>query len=110
MLKPSLKKWTKKNEPKSRHSECRKTRLREIKTYVKSQLGEAVWNDVIGLNPEAGKEIEELKELGQEDFRARLVRQTRIISEFDDREVLIHMFIHTKRDFRTHPMKRLFDI
>ena len=94
--------------------------FREIKTYVNSQFGEAVWNDVneefkstinnIGLNPKAGKEIEELKELGQENFRTRLVRQTRIIYEYDDREVLVHMFIHTKRDFRTHLMKRLFNV
>jgi len=92
----------------------------EIKTYVKAQFGEAVWNDVnmefrttinnIALNPEAGKEVEELKELGQENFRIRLVRQTRIIYEYDDKEVLVHMFIHTKRDFRTHLMKRLFNV
>jgi Txe/YoeB family toxin of Txe-Axe toxin-antitoxin module len=87
---------------------------------VKSQFGEAVWKDVneefkttvnnIGLNPEAGKEIEELKELGQENFKKRLVRQTRIVYEYDDKEVLVHMFIHTKRDFRTHLMKRLFNV
>jgi plasmid stabilization system protein ParE len=94
--------------------------FREIKTHVKSQFGEAVWKDVneefkttvnnIGLNPEAGKEIEELKELGQENFKQRLVRQTRIVYEYDDKEVLVHMFIHTKRDFRTHLMKRLFNV
>ncbi len=94
--------------------------FREIRTYVQSQFGEAVWNDVneefkttindIGLNPAAGKELEELKELGQENFRMRLVRQTRIIYEYDDREVLVHMFIHTRRDFRTHLMQRLFNV
>ena len=94
--------------------------FREIKTHVKSQFGEAVWKDVneefkttvnnIGLNPEDGKEIEELKELGQENFKQRLVRQTRIVYEYDDKEVLVHMFIHTKRDFRTHLMKRLFNV
>lgn len=94
--------------------------FREIKTYVKSQFGKTVWNDVneefkatvnnIGLNPEAGKEVEELKDLGQENFRTRLVRQTRIVYEYDDKEVLVHMFIHTKRDFRTHLMKRLFNV
>ena len=94
--------------------------FREIKTHVKSQFGEAVWKDVneefkttvnnIGLNPEAGKEIEELKEFGQENFKQRLVRQTRIVYEYDDKEVLVHMFIHTKRDFRTHLMKRLFNV
>jgi toxin ParE1/3/4 len=97
-----------------------KPEFREIKTYVKSQFGEAVWNDVneefkitinnIGLNPEAGEEIDELKEFGQESFRTRLVRQTRIVYEYGDNEVLVHMFIHTKRDFRTHLMKRLFNV
>jgi toxin ParE1/3/4 len=94
--------------------------FREIKRYVKSQFGDAVWNDVneelratinnIALNPEAGKEVEELKELGQENFRTRLVRQTRIVYEYDDEEVLVHMFIHTKRDFRAHLMRRLFNV
>lgn len=94
--------------------------FREIKTYVKAQFGDAVWNDVnkefkitiynIALSPEAGKEVEELKELGQENFRTRLVRQTRIVYEYDDKEVLVHMFIHTKRDFRAHLMKRLLNI
>ena len=94
--------------------------FREIKTYVKSQFGEAAWNDVyeefkttinnIGLHPEAGKEIEELKELGQGSFEARLVRQAKVIYEYDEKEVLVHMFIHTKRDFRTHLMKRLFNL
>ena len=94
--------------------------FREIKTHAESQFGDAVWNDVneeikstinnIALNPEAGKEVEELRELGQEIFRTRLVRQTRIVYEYDDKEVLVHMFIHTKRDFRAHLMRRLFDV
>lgn len=94
--------------------------FREIKKYVKSQFGDAVWNDVneefkatitsIGLNPEAGKEVEELKELGLENYRLRLVRQSRIVYEYNDKEVLVHMFIHTKRDFRTHLMHRLFNV
>ena len=94
--------------------------FREIKTYVKSQFGDTVWNDVnkelqttinnIALNPESGKEVEELKELGRENFRTRLVRQTKIIYEYDDKEVLVHMFIHTKRDFRAHLMRRLFNV
>lgn len=94
--------------------------FREIKTHMKSQFGDAVWNDVneefkttinnIASNPEAGKEVEELKELGQGNFRTRLVRQTRIVYEYDDKEVLAHMFIHTKRDFRAHLMRRLFNV
>jgi plasmid stabilization system protein ParE len=93
--------------------------FREIKSYVKSQFGEAVWNEVnqefkdaianIGLNPEAGKVISELSDLGEGKIRTRSVRQTRIVYEYDDSQVLIHMFIHTRRDFRTHLMKRMFN-
>jgi len=94
--------------------------FRDIKSYVKLNFGDNVWNEVnqefkdtikaIGLNPEAGKTIEELNELGEGNFRQRLVRQTRIIYEYDDKQVLVHMFLHTKRDFRTHLMKRMFKI
>lgn len=94
--------------------------FQEIKTHVLAQFGTAVWNEVfkefrttidnLGLYPDAGKEIQELKELAQGNFRTRLVRQTRIVYEYDDREVLIHMFIHTLRDFRTHLLKRLFNV
>jgi toxin ParE1/3/4 len=94
--------------------------FREIKTYVLSQFGNGVWNEVleefkttinnIGLYPEAGAEIEELKELIQENFRIRLVRQTRIVYEYDDKKVLVHMFIHTMRDFRAHLLKRLLNV
>ena len=91
--------------------------FREIKNYVLSQFGKAVWAEVldefkttisdIGLYLEAGAEIDELSELIEETFRIRLVRQTRIVYEYDDREVLVHMFIHTMRDFRSHLLKRL---
>ncbi|MES2047012.1 MAG: type II toxin-antitoxin system RelE/ParE family toxin [Pseudomonadota bacterium] len=93
---------------------------REVKSYVMNQFGETVWNEVnqefkttianIGLNPEAGKVIEELNDLGEGNFRLRFVRQTRIVYEYDDKQVLVHMFVHTKRDFRTHLMKRMFSI
>ena len=59
---------------------------------------------------EAGKELEELKELGQDSFRTRLVGQVKIVYEYDDKEVLVHMFIHAKRDFRVHLMRRLFNV
>ncbi len=88
--------------------------------YVLSRFGTGVWNEVfaefkttidnIGLYPEAGTEIEELRELIQKPFRIRLVRQTRIVYEYDDREVLVHMFIHTMRDFRAHLLKRLLTV
>ena len=94
--------------------------FREVKSYVMNQFGETVWNEVnqefkttianIGLNPEAGKVIEELNDLGEGNFRLRFIRQTRIVYEYDDKQVLVHMFVHTKRDFRTHLMKRMFNI
>lgn len=96
-----MKKWTRKNEPKSAHSDVAKSGFREIRTYIKSQFGDAAWNDVneelkttisdIALNPAAGKELEKLRELGQENFRMRLVRQTRIVYEYDDKVVLVHI-------------------
>lgn len=92
--------------------------FKEIKNYVKNQFGETVWNEVnqefkatisnIGLSPEAGKVIEDLNDLGEGNVRLRLVRQTRIVYEYDDKQVLVHMFVHTKRDFRTHLIKRMF--
>lgn len=91
--------------------------FRLVRTYVKTHFGEVVWSEVnlefkammkaIGLNPQAGRQIDELAELGLKNFRFRLVRQTKIVYEYDDDEVLIHLFIHTKQDFRTHLMKRL---
>jgi toxin ParE1/3/4 len=94
--------------------------FREVKNYVLHQFGETVWNEVnqefkatianIGVNPEAGKVIEELADLGEGNFRLRFVRQTRIVYEYDDKQVVVHMFVHTKRDFRTHLMKRMFNI
>lgn len=93
--------------------------FRRVRNYVKVQFGELVWSEVnlefkammkaIGLNPQAGRQIEELADLGQKNFRFRLVRQTKIVYEYDDDEVLVHLFIHTKQDFRTHLMKRLLD-
>lgn len=94
--------------------------FREIKAYVEHQFGDLVWGEVnqefkavikaIGTNPEAGKEIEILQELGVGNFRFRLVRQTRIIYEYNENEVVVHMFIHTRRDFRTHLVKRLLNM
>lgn len=94
--------------------------FREVKSYVVNQFGETVWNEVnqefkatianIGVNPEAGKVIEELNDLGEGNFRLRFVRQTRIVYEYDDKQVVVHMFVHTKRDFRTHLIKRMFNI
>ena len=91
--------------------------FRDIKRYVKSKFGDTIWNEVnqefkdtikqIAGNPEAGTPLEELGALGLDNFRKSLVRQTRIIYEFNDVEVLVHMFIHTRRDFRNHLEKRI---
>ena len=94
--------------------------FREIRSYVQNEFGDTVWNEVnlafkdmvrkIAAHPENGKEIVELKEIGLQNFRFRMVRQTKIVYEFNDTEVLVHMFIQTRRDFRTHLMKRLFNL
>lgn len=94
--------------------------FREIRSYVKKDFGDNVWNEVnqefkdmlknIGNSPASGRQIDELLEVGINNFRFRLVRQTKIIYEYNDTEVLVHMFIHTSRDFRTHLMKRLLNI
>lgn len=94
--------------------------FREIKAYIRSQFGEAVWAEInvefkhtvshIGLHPAAGSEIAELREMGLDNFRTRLVRQTRIVYEFDDKEVVVHMFLPTKRDFRAQLLQRLFQV
>ncbi|MCL2658643.1 MAG: type II toxin-antitoxin system RelE/ParE family toxin [Betaproteobacteria bacterium] len=97
-----------------------KEEFEDIKRYVKKEFGGTVWNAVnaeykasikqIKNNPEIGSCIDELKELGIENIKYTLVRQTRIVYEFADDLIVIHMFISTKRDFRTHLLKRLFNI
>lgn len=91
--------------------------LREVRQYVKSRFGDSVWKTVNGeykesfklikSNPEIGGHIDELKDLGITNVRYVLVRQVRTVYEFDESLVLIHMFIHTRRDFGTHLFKRL---
>ncbi|MDQ2821083.1 MAG: type II toxin-antitoxin system RelE/ParE family toxin [Pseudomonadota bacterium] len=91
--------------------------FREIRSHVQKDFGDIVWNEVnlafkdmfrkIGARPENGKEMEELRQVGKQNFRFRMVGQTKIVYEFNDTEVLVHMFIHTRRDFRTHLMNRL---
>lgn len=93
--------------------------FRDIKSCVKKEFGEFAWNAVnaeyktafqlIKNNPEIGSCIDELKALGITNIRCTLVRQTRIVYEFDENMVLIHMFIHTRRDFRAHLFKRLLN-
>jgi toxin ParE1/3/4 len=95
-----------------------KAEFKDIKSYVKRDFGDFIWNKVnaeykaafnlIKDNPESGSPIEELKEIGLLNVKYRLVRQTRVVYEFDDQVIVIHMFIHTKRDFTTHLFKRLF--
>lgn len=94
-----------------------KADFREIKNYVKKSFGDSVWAEVnqefkdavrrITANPLLGMPIEELGLLGFENFRKTLVRQTRVVYEFNSHQVIVHMFVHTKRDFKTHLEKRL---
>ncbi len=94
-----------------------KADFREIKKYVKRQFGDLVWVEVnqefkdtikhITTNPMLGTHVEELAELGYDNFRKTLVRQTRVVYEFDSQKLIVHMFVHTKRDFKTHLEKRL---
>jgi toxin ParE1/3/4 len=94
-----------------------KEEFKDIKRYVKKEFGDAVWNTVnteyklaiqrIKATPELGSAIDQLTDLGVTHVKYTLVRQTKIVYEFDENQVLVHMFIHTKRDFRTHLFKRL---
>jgi toxin ParE1/3/4 len=89
----------------------------EIKKHVKRQFGELVWAEVnlefkdtierITANPMLGTHIDELAGLGHDNFRKILVRQTRVVYELDDQQLIVHMFIHAKRDFKTHLEHRL---
>ncbi len=91
--------------------------FRDIKKHVKSQFGDRVWAEVnqefkdcirrITTNPELGTPLEELGALGFGHYRKTLVRQTRVVYAFDSQLLIVHMFIHTRRDFRTHLETRL---
>ena len=91
--------------------------FRDIQRYLITRFGETVWQEVnqefkttlrdIGEHPESGMPLEELRALGLPQFRQRLVRHTRVIYEFDDQTVLVHLFIHTRRHFRTHLQQRV---
>jgi plasmid stabilization system protein ParE len=91
--------------------------FRDIQRYVITRFGETVWQEVnqefkttlrdIGEHPESGMPLEELRALGLPHFRQRLVRHTQVIYEFDDQTVLVHLFIHTRRHFRTHLQQRV---
>ena len=61
-----------------------KEEFEDIKRYVKKEFGDAVWNTV---KAEYKTSIKQIKNW-----------------------VVIHMFISTKRDFRTHLLKRLLNI
>lgn len=94
-----------------------KEELKDIKKYVQIDFGNLIWNEVnaeykaafkiIKSNPQSGRSIEELKEIGITNIKYNLVRQTRIVYEFDSEVILIHMFINTRRVFLTHLVKRL---
>ena len=75
------------------------------------EKGEVIKLDTIqrlAANPMLGTHLEELGAFGYGNYRKTLVRQTRVVYEFDNEQLIIHLFIHTKRDFRAHLEKRLF--
>jgi toxin ParE1/3/4 len=94
-----------------------KEEFKEIKRYVKAEFGEFTWNKAnaeykkgiqkIKVNPLRGIEIDELEDIGITNVKYILVRQTKVVYELNASEVIVHMFIHTKRDFRAHLLKRL---
>jgi plasmid stabilization system protein ParE len=94
-----------------------KADFRDIKKYVKRQSGDLVWAEVnqefkstiqqIATNPLPGTTIDELAGLGFDSFRETCVRQTRLICECNSEQAIVHMFIHTKREFKTHLAHRL---
>lgn len=95
-----------------------KEEFRDVRKYVKRKCGGSVWSAVnaeykdafkfINQNPQIGSCVDELKEIGITNVKYALVRQTRVVYEFDDNLIIVHMFIGTRRDFRTHLLKRLF--
>lgn len=94
-----------------------KADFQETKGYVKEKFGDATWQQVhqdfkaavkrLSANPEFGVPLEELKQFGFANFRKSLVGQTWIVYEYDDSLLIVHMFINTKRDFRTHLINRV---
>lgn len=94
-----------------------KEEFKDIKKYVKRDFGDSIWNIVnaeykdafksIKESPKIGSYVDELRELGIANVKYVLVRQTRVVYEFDDHLIVIHMFIGTRRDFRAHLLKRL---
>lgn len=97
--------------------ESAKADFREIRKYVTKHFGDWVWAEVnqefkdaikhLAANPLLGTPVEELSDFGYQHVRQTLVRQTRLVYEFDNKQVIVHLFIHTKRDFRTHLEQRL---
>jgi plasmid stabilization system protein ParE len=95
-----------------------KEEFKDIKNYVKQEFGDSVWRTVhaeykdafkrIKEQPQIGSYVDELKALGIANVKCVLVRQTRVVYEFDDNLIIIHLFIGTRRDFRTHLLKRMF--
>jgi toxin ParE1/3/4 len=94
-----------------------KADFRNIKKHVRQQFGDLVWAEVnqefkdtskrIAANPLQGTRIDELGALGYDNFRKTLIRQTRLVYEFDAQLLIVHMFLHTKRNFKTHLETRL---
>ncbi|KMN15943.1 hypothetical protein TU86_04115 [Pseudomonas weihenstephanensis] len=98
-------------------TENAKKDLSEIKSYVTKEFGKSTWKKAhaeyaaefkkIRDKPEAGKIVDELKDLGINHILYRLVRQTKIVYEFNESKIIIQLLINTRRDFRSHLLKRV---
>lgn len=92
---------------------------REIRGYVKRKFGDQVWMIVeadfkkmlrqIAEMPFAGSVPEEIDAIGLIQYRQRLVGKTRVIYQIKEKEIFIHMFVDTNRDFSTLLYDRLMN-
>lgn len=90
---------------------------REIRGYAKRKFGDEVWMTIeadfkkmfkqIADMPLVGSVPEEIEAIGLVDYRQRLLGQTRIIYQIKEKEIFVHMFVDTKRDFPTILYNRL---
>ncbi len=95
-----------------------KADFKEVKQYVKRKFGDAVWANAnqdfkntiqsITANPPLGSNIEQLGPVGYASYKQTFVDSTKVGYAFDDDELTVHMFIHTRRNVRSHLEKRLF--
>lgn len=97
--------------------EFAKEDYRKIRRWVKAEFGLQVWSKIeaeykqvlthIGQSPMAGSVPNELLALGLQDYRQRMVKQTRIIYQIKGDRVFVHLFVDSSRDFSEALYQRL---